>query len=235
MRFFDAIINTLFPPRCLGCGKNITTQSEVLCSACRKKIILPDTLFCGFCEARLPLGKKICHLDTPYILGSVARYEESVIKKMILALKFRRSEFVGPFLGSVLADYIENLNPRPAVFKNENTSIIPIPLSRERLRERGFNQASIIAKAFAEKTKLPILENVLTRTRNTPPQSQSENRKDRFQNVENAFSLQHTANLEGKRVILIDDVVTTGATLRSASETLKQNGVKEIIALTIAR
>ncbi|MEK7187820.1 MAG: ComF family protein [Patescibacteria group bacterium] len=233
MRIFGAIIDSLFPARCIRCEKNIPRQEDALCSDCLETITLPNTLFCGTCGARLPAAKKICHRDTPYILGSIAEYEDPTIKKLIHALKFKRLKPVSVFLGNLLVAYVENLNP-PFVL-TEETIIIPLPLSKERLRERGFNQAALIAKTFAENVHLPMLEDVLIRTRHSKPQSQTENVKDREENVHDAFHVVRPEMIAGKKLIVIDDVTTTGATLRSASKVLKQNGAKEILALTIAR
>ena len=235
MGFFETILSSFFPARCAGCERSIETQAEVLCASCREKIILPDTLFCAVCEARLPSAKKICHLDTPYLLGSLAPYEDPLVKKMIVKMKFRRLDSIGLLLGKLLAEYVKNLNPQPGIMKDGATLIIPIPLSKERLRERGFNQAAVIARSFSEEIGLPILETALSRIKHTPPQSKTENKKARLENVHGVFSVIEQKAIQGKKIILIDDVSTTGATLRSAARTLKDNGATEIIAFVVAR
>lgn len=234
MRFFEVIISTFFPARCLGCKKDIAHQSLILCESCKEKIIIPQTLFCGQCGNRLPNREKICHHSIPYVLGSVFLYEDPLAKNMILALKFKRMESVGVFLGKLLAQYVKN------VFNHDVTPlhgmiVIPIPLSRERFRERGFNQAALLAQSFAEELNLSVEENVLTRRRHTKPQSQTKQAKDRIQNVKEVFEVIHSHTLKGKDVVLIDDVTTTGATLESASHVLREAGAKKIIALTVAR
>lgn len=235
MGFFETILNSFFPPRCAGCEKNIKAQDEVLCASCREKITLPDTLFCAVCEARLPLAKKICHLSTPYVLGSLAPYENPLLRKMIMKMKFRRIDSVGVFLGKLLAEYAKNLNPQPEVMKDRNALIIPIPLSKERFRKRGFNQAAVIAHSFSKIIELPVLETVLARIKHTDPQSKTENKKTRLENVQGAFMVTDQKMIQGKKIILIDDVSTTGATLTSAARTLKDSGVSEIIAFVVAR
>jgi ComF family protein len=234
MQLLSAILNSLFPPRCLVCENYLKQQEEALCENCRSTISFSNTLFCGTCRARLPLGKKICHRDTPYLLGSIAPYEQTTIKKLILSLKFRQMELLGSFLGGLLADYARNINPPLEILRSPEALVIPIPLSPKRLRERGFNQAVSIARPFAQKLNLPIAENILIRARHTPPQSQSENSQARIENVRDVFSVLSPEVVKNKHIILIDDVTTTGATLRSASLTLKGSGAKEILALTIA-
>ncbi len=235
MNYFASLFNLLFPARCLDCQKSIADQEEALCLACQKKIIIPDTLFCGVCGARLPLAKKICHQDTPYLLGSLFEYENPLAKKLIHGLKFRGLKSTGVFLGKQLALYIKKLNPHPEIISHENIVIIPIPLSRERLRERGFNQATEIANSFSKELNIPILQNILVRTKHRLPQSQTKNKKEREENAKDIFSVVSEKSLINRPVILIDDVTTTGATLRSAAKNLKTAGVKTILALTIAR
>lgn len=235
MNYFITLFNFLFPARCLNCQKNIPNQEEALCPDCQKKIIIPDTLFCGICGARLPLAQKVCHKDTPYLLGSLLEYENPLAKKLIHGLKFRGLKSTAVFMGKQLARYVQKLNPPPEILAHTNLIIIPIPLSRERLRERGFNQAAKIANSLGKELNLPILHNALIRIKHTPPQSHTKSKKEREANVENIFSVTSKEPLAHQSVILIDDVTTTGATLRNAAKVLKTGGVQTILVLTIAR
>jgi len=235
MSLLESILHHLFPPRCLVCRATISAQSETLCSSCRKKIIIPDTLFCGRCDARLPRGEKICHRDTPYLLGRIGPYEQKEIKSLVLGLKFKRLRPTAVFLGNLLFVYTKNITPPPPILSDPNTLIIPIPLSQERERERGFNQATEIATVFSHNINLPLSTTILFRKKHAPPQSHLSSRADREENVADVFAVQNPEELLGKNIILIDDVTTTGATLKSAAQLLKHHGVKHILALTIAR
>lgn len=235
MNYFITLFNFLFPARCLNCQKNIPNQEEALCPDCQKKIIIPDTLFCGICGARLPLAQKVCHKNTPYLLGSLLEYENPLAKKLIHGLKFRGLKSTAVFMGKQLAGYVQKLNPPPKILAHTNLIIIPIPLSRERLRERGFNQATEIAISLGKELNLPVRQNILIRTTHRPPQSQTKSKKEREANAQDIFAVVLKESPTDQSVILIDDVTTTGATLRSATEKLKTAGVKTILALTMAR
>jgi len=112
--------------------------------------------------------------------------------------------------------------------------IIPVPLHRQRLRERGFNQAVVLAALFFPDDKQRIDVDVLIRTRWTPPQTGLSG-KDRRQNLKNAFDVQKPEQVKGKSVLLIDDVLTTGTTINECAKTLKKYGAIDVQALTLAR
>jgi ComF family protein len=113
--------------------------------------------------------------------------------------------------------------------------ITPVPLHPARLRERGYNQASLIAKILSEAITIPLAPNELERVRHTPRQSEL-GQKDRFTNIQGAFKMKPSSELMGKRIILVDDLLTTGATASEAAKTLKAAGAVEVtvIALSIA-
>ena len=113
--------------------------------------------------------------------------------------------------------------------------IIPVPLSKNRLKERGYNQAELIAEYFSEKIKIQICAGALMKTKDTPAQVSVKNRKERLKNLDGAFAVKNPELVEGKNIILIDDVSTTGATLREAKKTLKLAGAKKVLALVVAR
>lgn len=221
-------LNLIFPPLCVGCGKN--TGSGVICAVCRDGIALNQTLFCGECKSRLASGKKICHKDFPYVLGAATEYRNDAVRNLIHGLKFKFSKQAAAVLGGFLAEYAERLG-----ISFSDYLVLPIPLSPARLRKRGFNQAELIARVFAERFSLPLATNVLARVKNTKPQSEAKNVGERRENVRACFVVKNTTSVFGKNIVLIDDVTTSGATLLEAALTLKSAGAKKIIALTAAR
>jgi len=225
---FDFILNFIFPNRCLNCLKPL--KEGVICQECFNKIEINDALYCGKCHARLPNGKKICHLDQPYILGAASNYDNEIVKNLILALKFKYIKKAALPLSLVMLDYLNKLN-----LDIKDFIVIPIPLSKKRLRSRGFNQSEILAKIIADKLQLPIDTYSLCREKDTKPQSEILNLKDRISNLENAFKIIKSENIKDKNILLIDDVSTTGSTLFSAASLLKKSGAKKIIALTVAK
>ncbi len=113
--------------------------------------------------------------------------------------------------------------------------VLPIPLGRNRLLERGFNQSELVARIFSSHFNIPIETENLIRVKNTKAQSQVRGLDERIKNVAGAFEVKNMEALEGKDIILIDDVTTSGATLREAARVLKNCGVKKIVAMVAAR
>ncbi len=223
----DIFREILFPRRCVACGSRDLTGT--VCDVCQECIVPNQTLFCGACRARLPDGKKRCHHDFPYILGAATNYENPVIRKLIHALKFRRLRDAATPLADVLTDYVKRL---PIDFRS--FYVLAVPLSDRRRRERGFNQSDSIAREFAKRYHIARAENILVRTRHTKPQSEIEGVAERRKNMNGAFVVSPGATAP-PRIILLDDVTTSGATFLAAATALKAAGVRQIMALAVAK
>jgi ComF family protein len=159
---------------------------------------------------------------------SVADYGDGTVKKAIWMLKYRGAKN----LAEPLAELIYQ---RVSVPKDDSWVIIPIPLSKNRLKERGYNQTELLAEFFSQKIKIPICADALVKIKDTPAQVSIKNRKERLKNLEGAFAIKNPEKVSGKNIILIDDVSTTGATIREAKKTLKNGGAKKVIAIVVAR
>lgn len=230
--YFGIIINTLFPPTCLICGFLTRTASN-LCEACQKSLpILPHhcrhcaqflpsatILLCGKCQTAPPPFDKV------YALGPY----ESGIKQLIRQLKFQQQLPAARALGELLAVTIQTEwyrhRPLPDL-------ILPVPLHIDRLKERGFNQALEIARAISKRCSVPLASTAFIRTKSTLAQS-SLALPDRQANMRQAFELKK--NYSGCRVALVDDVMTTGSTIRACCDALKRQGVKHIDVWCCAR
>ncbi|MEK7212732.1 MAG: ComF family protein [Patescibacteria group bacterium] len=222
------ILDLLFPPRCLNCGVG-TRPKEVVCASCLNAVPKERTLFCGVCRARLPQARKICHPRSAYILGTAANYSQPVVKNLIHALKFKGTQDAAIPLAKLLIDYTNR-----AVALTGRETVVPIPLGPRRLRQRGYNQAGAIGKIFAAHFRLKYAPEILRRARHTRPQSDLHSLMERETNVADCFEL--AAPLPPKsRLLLIDDVVTSGSTFRAAAETLHRGGVRNVLALAVAR
>ena len=116
-----------------------------------------------------------------------------------------------------------------------DTLIIPIPLSKKRLRERGFNQAELIANLLAEKMSVKIACNILEKIKHTETQVKVKNRENRLKNLKGRFKVSHPRLLKEKTIILVDDVATTGATLFEAGRVLKKSGAKKVVPVVVAK
>ena len=159
-------------------------------------------------------------------IRSPFRFAE-VIRKAIHQLKYRNLKAISLCLAELLADYLE-ANPLPG------EAIIPVPLYPRRLRERGYNQSSLLARELGKLTKLPMIEDCLIRVKEAQPQVKTATVEERWKNVTGAFICQNE-EVSGKQIILIDDVCTSGATLESCALAVKSKGATSVWGLTLAR
>lgn len=226
---WNTVLNLVFPPRCLPCNKALH-ENGVICASCFAEIPRAHTLFCGKCHARLPYPRKICHKDFPYMLAAATHYAHPGARELIHGLKFNRLRQAALPLSTLLAEYIERI---PLDFKTY--TVVPIPLGKERLRERGFNQAKLIGEIFARRFEIPIDNEALARARDTAPQSELGDPEARKKNMRGAFCVREPERLNGKNILLIDDVTTSGATFYEAASALRHAGAKRIIGLAVAR
>jgi len=224
-RLGQALLDLLFPPRCAGCGR----MGAWLCPECLAQVGRVAGRGCARCGR--PLGE---HAHCPSCRGgtfALARvrapfFFEGVIQQAVHGLKYRgRRVLAGP-LGSLLAAYLGVLS-WPAA------TIVPVPLHRERQRSRGYNQSALLARALARKSGWPLLEQGLVRWRHTRPQVGLD-AAGRRENVEGAFRWEGDAP-PPERVLLLDDVYTTGATMEAAAAALRAAGTKEVRGLALAR
>jgi ComF family protein len=163
------------------------------------------------------------HLDG---LRSVFNFEGG-IAQAIYSLKYHNLRSVAPLLGTFMADYLKQ-NPMPADI------IVPVPLHPSRLKYRGYNQSLLLARELCRQTGIELADKWLERSLATASQARTQNRIERLANVNNAFIFKYPTTT-APRVIIIDDVATTGATLNACAATLKEAGALSVWGLTIAR
>jgi len=235
----DFILSLLFPKRCIGCRK----IGSYICVKCVHSIHHKTSLKCSACErpALLGLTHPLCQKHTS-LDGVFSFFQyDGVVKKAIKQIKYR---YVYDCITTVLATIPNStLNNIESIcnssFEISNCIIVPIPLHASRLRFRGFNQAEKIADLLGKKLHIPVRNDILIRTKNTVPQVSMKSREARIQNMSQVFSINtycvlHIAYRD-MSVILVDDVFTTGATLRAAADVLKKHGVKKVFAITLAQ
>lgn len=237
MPFLNFLLDLFFPRRCLGCG----TSETYLCSACFPKIKFIDSFICPVCEKPSFNGAAHPKCQTRYNLDgliSVCVYE-GLIKKAIHLFKYKRVFDLSETLIGLFEKYLETNSSLGLLFKEmkkENYLVVPVPLHFVRENFRGFNQAGIMGKILAKRHCFIFRENWLIREKYTFPQVKLKGEKRR-KNVREAFGIKKEAagTLKGKNIILIDDVWTTGSTLRTCANILKRNGAGKIWGLTLAR
>ncbi|MBF0493639.1 MAG: ComF family protein [Candidatus Omnitrophica bacterium] len=155
---------------------------------------------------------------------------ENPIKKYVLQMKDRNKASIRYFFEHIIT---QNLDAHPLAFEHFD-AIVPIPISRAQLLERGFNQAEILARIVREIIKQPLLAGVLIKTRHTHSQKYL-NKKERMENLKRSFGIPDRSAIDGKSILLVDDVITTGSTLEACAETLITNGATKVYGLTLAK
>lgn len=193
-------------------------------------IKLNQTLFCPTCRARLAENKKICHKKSQYKLGAATSYGDAQIRRLIWQLKYRGKKGNCVYLGILLTDYLKNLG-----INLKNYTIVPVPLSKKRRQERGYNHAQLIARIVAGNLKLPVEEEIILKTKETLPQAEIKDWDKRKKNLENCFSVIDADKIKNKNFIILDDVFTSGATLNEIARVLKSAGSKRILGLVVAK
>jgi ComF family protein len=153
---------------------------------------------------------------------------EGSLQKIIHRWKYQGKASVTPYLGEWIAErFYRYWNPHVLDL------LVPVPLHRKRLRERGFNQALLLARELSHRTQIPYQVRILQKKRATPPQVQL-NGEEREKGIKGAFHITHRDGMEGKTILLIDDVYTTGATVNECSKVLIRGGAKRVDVLTLA-
>ncbi|MGQ9516524.1 MAG: double zinc ribbon domain-containing protein [Anaerolineae bacterium] len=226
---WHSLLNWLFPIHCLGCH----APGAAICPTCAGTIRYPTRQFCASCgrPAELTRPGEICRhclaglpaLDADFS----AAFATGVLRQAIHQFKYAgQSHLAGPLADILLTWW------RHYAFPVE--LVIPVPLHPLRERERGYNQARLLSRRFSAGAGLPHDPHALQRHRPTRPQV-GLNANQRRENVAGAFTCVAPSAVAGKRILLIDDVTTTGATLASAAQALRQAGASAVSALTIAR
>jgi ComF family protein len=217
----DSLLHLLFPDVCAGCGGDLSDDSTSLCFKCIDA--MPETNF--EMHPANPAAKKfwgrlpVNHATAQYYFTS-----ESLMQQLMHQFKYRGNKDLGWQMGRLMGDSLY----RSGQFDAD--VLIPLPLFAARERRRGFNQATILCEGMAECMHIPVLKDVVIRSQHTDTQTQK-GRIERWQNMEGKFVLTNPEAIIGKHVLLVDDVITTGATLEACGiELLKASGLKLSIA-----
>lgn len=236
---FTSLINILYPRICVVCKDkldNTLTPDKVLCIKCYSKIKRNLPPFCCQCGRHLTaqnFAKNICSDCIKKPLSFDRAFSpciyEGVIKELLHQFKYNNKDYLGYTLSKFMINFIAD-NKLPV---NYLDLIIPIPLHRSRLREREFNQAQILGDYIARNFNKAISSNLLLRHCQTKSQT-GLNTNERFLNVKDTFSLNPRTSLRGKNIMLVDDVLTTGATSSEAARLLKKAGANIVFVLTLA-
>lgn len=231
-----SIGSLLFPPVCVYCGAERPNDDSVACIECSRNILPVERPFCALCGRPAPglnsginrfCGKCSSHRPS-FDKARFCVYYSSVVRRGILQFKFNSSLYLGEALLGLLSKTFEEH------FLSENLdAIIPIPVHKKRLLHRGYNQCAVLAGKLGARFGIPAPTDVLVKTRNTVPQTQLK-RKQRMDNIKGSFDVKKPGKVKGKRVLVLDDVFTTGSTVSEAALTLKRHDVEVVQALVLA-
>ena len=207
-------LDILFPRKCVGCKKDQT----LLCDTCTKRI------------------RRELHTPDNWTYAYFS-YHDHIIKDSLWHLKYKGRYGYGKMLGKLLYDEAwESVSEKKQFHGFHSPIIVTIPVSKKRLRHRGYNHVSLIAQGFASEnpSECEIVNNALEKYRETRRQAEIKVRKDRLANLKNSFHVTDPAKVLGRNIILLDDVTTTGATFEEATRALKKAGARKVLRLALA-
>jgi len=224
-----SLADFVYPPICYGCDTEV--EEGLVCEGCRLALFTHELAVCPKCHRPCASSARSCgQCDTPFSLSRVRAVGiyAPPFDKLVQAFKYSGKTKVGELLGLSLAALVQQDEVLSAA-----DAVCPVPLHRSRLRERGFNQSLLLAAAISMSTRIPLLE-CLTRPKNTATQTRKTKREQRLKNVAGAFRLKSDASVDGKRILLVDDVMTTGATLDQAAQELLKGGSASVLGVVVA-
>ena len=235
-KIYDSLLTVVYPQSCQICENSVENSSDgTICRGCWNvtRIFTGKEILCAKCGAYLMDSETpvetFCHRCDEHFYDAaraVGTYENALAASIVhlksepFISKNLRKLFVSAFYQSYFQD---------------TDLIVPVPLSKKRLLERGFNQAAILAEILGKETKIKVDENSLVRRIHTPMHRAAMDRKARETTVKNAFEVTRAEFIKNKTILLVDDVFTSGATVSNCAEVLKQKGADKVYVLTIAR
>lgn len=213
MNWITRFLDFISPRQCVVCGERLAPTEHSLCSTCL--LHLPRTTY-QFTPHDNPMAQLFWHLSPVEKAAALIFYEpHSEVAQLIYDLKYHDRPDIGEDMGRLMAGEMQL-----ARFFDGIDMLLPVPLSRKRLRQRGYNQSEQLAVGISDVTHLPVVTKALRRTHFHQSQTQL-SRRERQENVENLFELRNGSMLQDKHVLLIDDICTTGATLLACCDALK--------------
>lgn len=235
----NIIMNLLFPqkPHCIGCNQRLATGESFLCASCERKLEAIFPPVCSKCGRPLAIKKGLsgvgslcmdCRNIRHYFVQARAYgHYDGVLKKLIYEFKYRRRPEMAEFLGDKMHSIIKSLG-WPCF-----DWVIPVPLHKKRLAQRGYNQSKLLAAVIARRSGIPLHDGLI-RIKPTEHQTLLDKRL-RWKNLQDAFKALDKTKIEAKTILLVDDVYTTGSTADACTKTLLLAGADKVFVLTCAR
>ena len=231
-----ALLDLVYPRNCVGCGSSLAEESGHLCLDCVSATHLISLPYCSICGE--PVSGRVDHAYTchqcsaappHYAWARAAVRYEGPVRDALHDFKYRQAVWLQQDLVQLLTAL-----SRVVAVQDEIDLILPVPLHRRRRLQRGFNQSELLARGLSQEIMRPLMFKNLVRIRYTITQT-SLSAKARMNNVRGAFALRSEAEIKGKRILLLDDVMTTGATISECARVLKKAGADQVVAMSVAR
>lgn len=226
-------LNIIFPTdiKCIFCGEELSENKLFsVCDKCEKELPYIANHTCKKCGCQMYSMSKICNecktSNHKFKSNYSVFYYDGIVAKRIKQLKFQNKKY----LSKTFSNFIV------AKFLQQNIDVdfvIPVPLSLERLRQRGYNQSQLLCQSFIDNNILDVKTNILSRVKNTKSQTHL-TKSDRKLNIKDAFKVEDKQQIKGKNILLVDDIYTTGSTLNECAIVLLKNGAKSVFAITLA-
>lgn len=209
--WIDPVFWLYFPKNCPACGRPLKLFGANICGRCSQN--LPET---HFFEAPGNPIEKIFYGRLPMNAGAAAWYfhKNSALQDLLFQLKYKSNKEVGLFIGKQMGALLAASERFASI-----DALVPVPLHPQALSKRGFNQAALICEGIGQVWHKPVHTGAIARTKHTSTQTK-QTRAERWDNMENAFTIKDPASINGKHLLIIDDVITTGATIEACGKTL---------------
>lgn len=225
-RYLSDLAALFFPQTCVGCDTPLVYGERLICTACWYHLPYTHAHSDTLNSSAKQLWGRI-HLE------AVASYwyfrDSSRVKQIIHHLKYQGRPEIGVLIGVRYGEILRETAPF-----NQADAIVPVPLHPKRLRERGYNQSAFFAEGLSHSMGCPVMEHCMERCKATESQTHK-NRYERYENMLETFEVRDTKAVAGKHVLLVDDVLTTGATLEACASALSIGGAAKVSAVTIAK
>jgi competence protein ComFC len=229
MSVMESVIGWLAPPVCLGCGQ----EGKTLCLACSNSEIISYGERCWRCNALSPRAKtcKSCRGNGSPLFVWINTDYDGLAKDIVQKYKFGHQRVASQSLAELMAQTFLHFNTTEDV-RLSNYLVVPVPTATSRVRQRGFDHAALLAQCVAQKLKLPTSK-ALGRLGQSRQLGTS--RSERLKQTEGKYFIRNPAAIAGRNILIIDDVVTTGATLQEVAKTLRKAGAHRVDALVFAK
>lgn len=233
---FQTLLDLLYPVRCPVCGEIVIPKDQMICKGCKEQLIYIEEPRCKRCSKPIEVEEKEYCNDCErkifhYERGFAVWVYNDTMRNSIAAYKYHsKKEYSKFYIYEMLRLY------KIALHKLSLDAIIPVPIHRSKYLERGYNQAEILAKGIGRDLNLPVLANLLVRSKKTLPQKKLSD-KERLKNLSEAFAVNEQFLSTGissiKKVLLVDDIYTTGSTVEACSHLLKSHGIDEVYFIVL--